>query len=191
MRVIWMRHGEILLPDTVKRYIGQSDYPMTEKGKEKMERSLKKLHQIFPDVSKICCSDLLRCVQSAQIAARIYGMGFYCDPGLREIHMGLWEGASMEEIREKYPKEYERRGKEPEKFSPPGGENFQKLADRVMNAVVSWEKSFGRESLVLAITHAGVIRAMKCREDGNPLNQVFRYHLDYGAYVLTEYPPAD
>jgi broad specificity phosphatase PhoE len=188
VKVILMRHGEILLPDERKRYIGQSDCPMTEDGKRQVERKLAAMKKEFPILAGICSSDLLRCVQTAKAAARCYDMSFEKDKRLREIHMGSWEGLLIDAVRERYPEDYEERGKDPGIFCPPGGESFQMVADRVWEALAFWGRTFGQEAPLLVITHAGVIKTMKCKAQREELNQVFRYRIGYGEYMTMEYP---
>ncbi len=121
MKIILMRHGEICPSGLEKRYIGQEDYPMTEEGKQAVRQSLQALQREFPSLSLICCSDLKRCVQTAEIACELYGLPWRQDRRLREICLGVWEGMTMRAVRERFPEEYRRRGESPELFRPPEG----------------------------------------------------------------------
>ncbi|MGI6007088.1 MAG: histidine phosphatase family protein [Ruminococcus sp.] len=187
MKIILMRHGEIAKPDHVKRFIGQSDYPMTERGKADVRKKLKRLKEKYPTVSKICCSDLQRCIQTAKIAAEIYGKNFKADAFLREISLGSWEGQIMDEVRKNFPWAYEMRGRDPGKFCPPGGENFQEAADRALKALKRQTNGQKDNAPLLVITHAGIIRALRCREEKKSLQHVFEYRVEYGDYLVTEH----
>ena len=189
MKIILMRHGEICPPGLEKRYIGQGDYPMTEEGRQTVRKSLQALQREFPSLSLICCSDLKRCVQTAEIACGLYGLPCRQDRRLREICLGTWEGMTMREVREIFPEEYRRRGERPDLFRPPGGENFSQLAGRVLDALYFWQGEAGQTSPILVITHAGVIKTLRSLTENRSLQQVFACRADYGAYYVMDHLP--
>ncbi len=189
MKIILMRHGEICPSGLEKRYIGQEDYPMTEEGKQTVRQSLQALQREFPSLSLICCSDLKRCVQTAEIACELYGLPWRQDRRLREICLGVWEGMTMRAVRERFPEEYRRRGESPELFRPPEGENFWQLARRALDALHFWLGEAKQPDPMLVITHAGVIKALQSLTENHSLQQVFACRVDYGAYYVMDHLP--
>lgn len=99
----------------------------------------------------------------------------------REINLGLWENLMAEEIREKYPEQSEERERRIWTYRTPEGETFQEVADRFISALNDIRKRYDEETNIgdgpdiLAVTHAGVIRAYisrVTRKDGNRLLEI-------------------
>ncbi len=55
---------------------------------------------------------------------------------LREIYMGQWGNMTFEEIKQKYPAEYEARGRDLAGVPAPGGESFADCERRARRAFV-------------------------------------------------------
>lgn len=102
---------------------------------------------------------------------------------LAEMHLGEWEGLPQAQVRQDSPDAYALRGREPWTFRPPGGECCADVAVRGMRALDAiWRRYGGRkrhtamssgcadevgavsghEALVLAVSHAGLIRSVLC-----------------------------
>ena len=129
----------------------------------------------MPSIERIYSSDLGRAVETAEIikeevnALLAGGAGFdgpnpvdvKCDPGLREINLGPWDGRPISEIKEKYPEEYERRGRNIFTFKMRGGaENFYDMQYRVLAAFREILRNDDAKDIIV-VTHSGVIRALE------------------------------
>jgi probable phosphoglycerate mutase len=55
----------------------------------------------------------------------------------KEINLGAWEGLTVDEVRFRFPGEYEQRGRDMEFFRPESGESFADLAVRSYPALPS------------------------------------------------------
>lgn len=174
-----VRHGDIGLGRD-KRYIGQSDLPLSVLGKK--QASL--LKEIFSQVplDNIYCSDIERVQQTADIIASAHQCVPIARVELRELNMGAWEGKPFSEIRTKYPKEFHERGKDIANYSPPEGESFSDCYRRVIPVFESLAKS--DETTILIVGHAGVNRVILCHVLGIPLENVFRLEQKYGCVNL-------
>jgi probable phosphoglycerate mutase len=128
-------------------------------------------------VSRLLCSPLSRCVESADIVGAALGLAPEVVPDLREIDLGLWEGLTVEEVRQRFPGHYEARGRDLAGFRPAGGESFADLARRAWVALASVAEFTSPQAI---IAHGGINRVLLCRILGMPLENLFRLGQDYG-----------
>ena len=128
-------------------------------------------------VGRWVSSPLMRCTK---LADRL-GVAYERDPRLLEMHFGDWEGLSWDDIdREAFDSwmaDYV-------STSPPGGECFQAVADRVDDLLS--ELSASNVETVGFITHAGVIRALLASILDIPLESTWRFSVGYGAVLVME-----
>ena len=168
-----IRHGEIT-QSAPRRFVGQSDLPLTDRGREQMRQVAEYL--AGRGVSRLLCSPLSRCVESAGIVGSALGLRPEAVPALREISLGEWEGLTVAEVRERFPGEYEARGRDLATFRPAGGESFADLGRR---AWVAFEALSDFKSPQAIVAHGGVNRVLLCRILGMPLENLFRLGQDY------------
>lgn len=100
-----VRHGETKW-NVQKRFQGQTDSDLTEKGKKKVGKTGEELKNILFDA--VYTSELGRAVKSAEI---ILSKNINKESKLQklselnEVYFGKWQGLSYNEIFEKYPEE--------------------------------------------------------------------------------------
>jgi alpha-ribazole phosphatase len=171
-----LRHGDSRRDD-VKRFIGQTDTPLNEIGRGQAEWWRKELSS-FP-FSRIYCSDLNRSRETAQIICKNSKGPIQELPELREINLGQWDGLPVQEVRRRYPGEFEKRGVDLVPYRPAGGESFYDVRERVVPVFerISRDLESGR---ILITGHAGVNRIILCHLLGMPLANLFRLGQDYG-----------
>lgn len=171
--VYLIRHGEIT-QSSPRRFVGQSDLLLTDRGREQMRQVAGYL--VGRGVRRILCSPLSRCVESAGILGSALGLRPEVVPDLREIGLGVWEGLTVDEVRERFPGAYEARGRDLSGFRPAGGESF---ADLQRRAWAAFEAISGFDSTQAIVAHGGVNRVLLCRALGMPLDNLFRLGQDY------------
>jgi alpha-ribazole phosphatase len=190
-----VRHGETEGAE-VKRYKGSIDVPLSEKGERQIEQVsafiLKDLQKrsdppsppAFPGA--VYCSDLRRAIRSAEIIAKPYSLDPVIVPSLRERNFGIWEGMSFDEIREKYPEEFDAWAGNPLQFSPMQGESTIAMKERVIDA---FEKIIGKHKgdSIAIVSHGGVNRIILCHTLGISLENIFRVEQDYAALNIIEF----
>jgi alpha-ribazole phosphatase len=181
-----LRHGEIDSP-CQSRFIGQMDEPLSPRGVVQALWWRKRLASIT--FSRVCCSDLVRSKHTAELVAGTKRDHIEVVSELREISLGQWEGRSVEEIKRKFPGEWEERGSHLDEYRPAGGESFSDLSTRVL--------PFFQQILsqitgpILIAGHAGVNRVILCHLLGIPLKNVLRLGQDYGALNIIEATPGN
>jgi alpha-ribazole phosphatase len=176
-----LRHGEIDSPDQ-RRFIGQMDEPLSARGI--VQALWWRKRWASTTFARVCCSDLVRSEHTAELVAGSKRDQIEVVPELREISLGQWEGRSVEEIKRKFPNEWQERGSHLDEYRPAGGESFSDLSARVL--------PFFQQILsqvtgpVLIAGHAGVNRVILCHLLGIPLKNALRLGQDYGALNVIE-----
>ena len=186
MIIYLLRHGDCRL-DTVHRYLGQTNLPLNDAGRKQC-REWKNFF-IKQSFERIITSDLLR---AEQTVTEIFGNKrkkvMKC-PSFREASLGDWDGLPIEEIKHKFPGEYKRRGKDLASYSPPNGENFRDLQDRVVPAFKRICTEISSSGRILIVTHVGVIRVLLAYIFNMPLEKIFTLAIDYAGLSVIEKTP--
>lgn len=161
-----MRHGE---PVGGRKYRGQLDDPLSEKGWAQMRRAVGE-HCPW---QAIVSSPLLRCADFARELAARHGLPLAMDERLVELGFGAWEGRTADELTAEDPEALVRFRLDPVAHAPPGAEPLARFRARILEA---WnalrEQHHGKHVLVIA--HAGVIRMMVAQVLDIPLQHIFR-----------------
>ena len=172
-RVDLIRHGE---PVGGRRYRGQIDDPLSERGWRQMEEALTGEIQW----QAVVTSPLCRCRDFAARYAETHALALHVEPRFMEIGFGAWEGRGHEEIRQQDPHGIANFLRDPVRFRPPDAEPLDRFAARVSAAWQALLTAFaGRHVLVVA--HAGVIRAVTAEVLGMPPAHMFRLQVDNAA----------
>jgi broad specificity phosphatase PhoE len=177
-----IRHGEIT-QSKPRRFVGQRELPLTDRGREQASRLGKYL--AAQSITKVVCSPLSRCVESARIICRYLGGVPQVLPDLREIALGAWEGLTVEEVRSRFPGCHEARGMNLAGFRPQAGESFVDLLGRVWPAFEAVVHD--QEESVAVVAHSGVNRVLLCRILDIPLGNLFRLDQDFGCLSVIQY----
>ncbi len=108
LKLYIVRHGETEW-NVIKRFQGQLNTPLTEKGMEKLRKTGKKLENVLFD--EVYTSELGRTVASAEIILN-ENRGYKNKKRelkklaeLNEVYFGIWQGLTYEEVFLKYPEE--------------------------------------------------------------------------------------
>ena len=108
LKLYIVRHGETEW-NVIKRFQGQLNTPLTEKGIEKLRETGKKLENVLFD--EVYTSELGRTVASAEIILN-ENRGYKNKKRelkklaeLNEVYFGVWQGLTYEEVFLKYPEE--------------------------------------------------------------------------------------
>lgn len=159
-KIYLIRHGEILQHEA-PILLGQTDVELSEKGREQAEESGKALAEMAPSLTAVYSSDLKRARDTAQIVIKQYekNLSLTEKKDLRELALGDWDGKLVEEIREMYGEEFEKRGEDLLRYKiSGGGENFFELQERAVRCLETIIKE--TEGEIALVTHGGVIRTI-------------------------------
>lgn len=155
--LMFVRHGETEW-NLQRRVMGHRDSALTPMGVEQARRLAERLRDVEFDA--IYTSDLGRAETTAAILTGERVVEVRRDARLRERRMGAFEGLTVPEMRERYPRErdaYERLGAE--HFDDLDLESVRDHAARVWECAceLATRHDGGR---VLVVTHGGVLTAM-------------------------------
>jgi len=183
-RLVYLaRHGEHDLSKGPRRFIGQLDVPLSSEGIKQAERVAEALAGV--ELTAVYCSDLRRSLQTATVVSECLTKAAgqaaprpQARPDLREISLGTWEGASIDDVRRQHPAEFKARGQDMASYRPPGGESFADCRQRAVRAL--GEIIAATSGNLLVVAHAGLNRTLLCHLLGMPLENLFRIEQDYG-----------
>jgi broad specificity phosphatase PhoE len=130
-RLIVWRHGRTPWNAT-GRYQGQADVPLDELGVRQAAAAAEMIKELKP--TKIISSDLTRAATTADALAEITGLTVNHDQRLREIHVGSWEGLTVEQAREVDPETVAAVAAGNDVRRSPTGELTSEVAARVAEA---------------------------------------------------------
>ncbi len=185
-RLYLIRHGETQGADT-KRYKGHIDVPLSANGIKQVERLAEYISaEATSKLSAVYCSDLSRAIKSAEIIAEPHSIKPVVFKDFRERNFGIWEGMSFDEIKEKYPEEFNAWTNNPLKFSPMQGESSIDVKERALKVFSEIiEKHKGQ--CISIVAHGGINRIILCHLLGIPLENIFRIEQDFAAVNIIEF----
>lgn len=166
-RFLLIRHGQIQ-QHKEKIFLGQTDVPLSDKGREQAELAAQQLKKLEIKTDRIYTSDLSRAFQTAEIIKKHNGINYLIpEPGLREMNLGPWDGKYISEIRLTMPEEYEKRGQNMMIYKMGhGSENFYDLQYRAVRTLADILKKDNCRDVIIT-AHSGVLRAICNNLQGN------------------------
>jgi broad specificity phosphatase PhoE len=163
--ILIARHGESDW-NRERRWQGQADRPLTERGREQAEALAQRL--IHVELDAIYSSDLQRAYDTATEVARGQRLEVIKQRDLREVDVGSWSGLTRTEAEEGFPEGFARW-----REGHPGwtdGESYEAMAERVVEAVTAFgrlheiahelKNKLWRSARILVVSHGGPIRAI-------------------------------
>jgi len=154
-QLLLLRHGRTAYNAT-RRFQGHLDRPLDGLGEEQADRAADLLAPLKPVA--LLSSDLLRAVATAAPLAAATGLAVEEDERLREIHLGHWQGLTMEDATERFPLESAawQRGEDVRRGA---GETYAEVAQRALAALRERLSSYD-DGLAVVVTHGGTARAV-------------------------------
>jgi broad specificity phosphatase PhoE len=172
-RLVLVRHGETEGESSI-RYHGRTDVPLSDLGRAQLRAArdtLRERHRISK-FAPVFSSPLIRATEGARIIAGEISEIIMIEDFV-EVHFGLFEGLTADEIRERHPEDFARWNADrlAPTYTYPGGESRADFAARVDRGtekmLALWEASnpvAGDTALLVA--HRGVIRQIVRRLTG-------------------------
>lgn len=165
----FLRHGE---PVGGKKYRGQIDDPLSEKGWAQMRAATAGEWQWTAIVS----SPLSRCKDFAQWLSETLSLPVQFDARLAEVGFGAWEGQTAEQLKQHDPDCIFNFKRDPVGNRPEGAEALADFHARVAAAYEDMQQGHAGQH-VLVVAHAGVIRMVICHALGLPPEQAYRINV--------------
>lgn len=156
MKMILIRHGQTEW-NALQKYQGHTDVHLNELGRKQAATAAQYLKD-HETIEAVYASDLSRTRETAEILSRSINLPVITDSRLRELSFGLWEGMTFNEVYKEYREEFDNWYNNTSEFKVPGGESFNELVTRVMQAL--HEIAAEHRGTVVVATHGGVIMAL-------------------------------
>ena len=178
-----VRHGQTVW-NTLGQTQGHGNSPLTDLGREQAKDLAHALTN-YP-IDYIYCSDLGRAVETAEIIGNILDVSISKTDAIREMGFGLWEGMKIEDIQEKYPKEYDTWRNRPEETIIQGGESLKIVKDRSSKFIDELNKKHSGKHILL-ISHAIVVKVMLLNFLNSDIKNIYRLKQYNTALNIVEY----
>jgi probable phosphoglycerate mutase len=188
VKVFMLRHGKPGFPDDRRYIYGQTDFPLSETGREQALVIGKALSAV--PMGRIISSDLVRAFDTADIVAGLQRKKLCSverDAGLREINMGEWDGLTKDDIASGYVDIFRRRGEDIENIAAPGGETLREAQERGVAAFERIVEGSGGMENILVVAHGAIMWSVISKLFDIRLGDLFRFGLDYCALHLLEH----
>lgn len=169
--IILIRHGETEW-NSQQRMQGHSNSDLSSVGQAQIQA----LGQWMKNVpfDHIYSSDSLRAKQTAEAITQFSGHELKIDLRLREKNLGVFEGLTSEEARERHPEVFRLFKTAGSKYVIDEGESTQQLQDRALE-IVEEIRIKHPEERVLLVTHGGFIRVVMKHSLGLSLETPTRF----------------
>jgi broad specificity phosphatase PhoE len=162
-RLILVRHGETEGESSI-RYHGRGDVALSELGRAQMRLARQAIETRRGDrnFAHVFSSPLVRASEGARIVAGDATPIVTIDE-IAEVHFGLFEGLTADEIRDRYPDEFARWNVDrlAPSYTYPAGESRAAFTDRVERGLehmlAAWTP---RDDDALLVAHRGVVRTI-------------------------------
>ncbi len=180
LKLVVARHAESEW-NPIGRYQGLLDPPLTERGRAQAELLAKALKGEEPAI--VYTSPLRRTFQTAEVISERLGVPLKEDRRIIEIDHGRWSGLLVEEVKERYPEEFEMWLREPQRVSFEGGESLGDVYDRVSSFLREVEETH-RGGTVVVVSHTVPIRCMYCYLLRVDLSRFWSFGCDNASYSV-------
>ena len=157
MRCYLVRHAQTLW-NHENRLQGHSDLPLSPVGLEQAKR----LGDYFASrsLSALYTSHLARSLQTAQAIAHQTGLSPVVEPTLAEMHLGVWEGLTPDEVNSRYDGAYQRWCVTPSQVEIPGAEPMDQFHRRARQAAGQILAAHQDDGDVVIVSHGGGIASL-------------------------------
>jgi broad specificity phosphatase PhoE len=157
MELICVRHGRTAW-NAARRFQGQTDIPLDDEGLAQAQALAAHLQDEHFDLA--IASDLTRARTTAQAILGDRDLVLELTPHFREMHFGLWEGLTWDEIVGRWPELDARNEKAPMYYTAEGGESWDALCERVDLALRALTERMRPADRALIVSHAGVMHGI-------------------------------
>ena len=154
--IILIRHGETEW-NSQKRMQGHSNSDLSEVGRGQIQA----LGELMKNVSfdHIYSSDSLRTRQTAEAITQYSGHTLQFDQRIREKNLGVFEGLTSTEAKERHPEIYRLFKTAGANYVIDEGESTQQLLERALEFIEEIRLRHPQERVVM-VTHGGVVRVL-------------------------------
>lgn len=138
---------------------GQQDVPLDDVGVRQARESAARVAALEP--TRILSSDLRRATATAEVLAGLCGVTVEVEPRLREIHLGVRQGLSLQAAFDRWPEQM-RALRAGEDVRIEGGETYAETALRVAAVLGEVAASLPAGETAVVVSHGAAMRVGIC-----------------------------
>jgi broad specificity phosphatase PhoE len=184
MQVIYLiRHGETDF-NRDGRIQGYTESSLSELGVEQARRVGERLRGL--GIAHAYASPLRRAADTCRIALD-GSVAWETREGLREVHLGVWEGVKASRLKQRYPGQVKLWFQRPSAVRIEGAETiraFRARVTRTMDAI----RAERPERVIAVFAHGGVICTYLTRILGMKLDDIWRFKIRNGSITRVLFP---
>jgi len=184
-RMLLLRHGQTEL-SVQRRYSGRGNPTLTELGRNQADAAARYLAD-RGGITAVISSPLQRAYDTATAAAKTLGLDVIVDDDVIETDFGAWEGLTFSEAAQRDPDLHPRWLRDTT-LSPPDGESFDAVAERVRRARNRIITEYG-DGTVLVVSHVTPIKTILRLALDAGASILYRLHLDLASLSIAEFYP--
>lgn len=173
-----VRHGETEW-NLIGRSQGHLDSPLTQRGIKQAQALARRL--ATEGIEVIYSSDLERASHTADIIATELNLPVHNDIRLRERHLGLLQGRTRAEFRERFSEVHAALISGDPDYVIPGGESARQRYDRCISCCTELVARH-RGSRILLVMHGGLVMSLLYYTLHIPLNEPRRFSIFNAAF---------
>ena len=143
--------------DDQKRLQGSLDIPLNQRGESQLSRVVEAIRGLPVEV--VLTGSCEPCYSSAEALAKALDVPLKKKSKLENLHHGLWQGLSLDEIRHKFPRVFKQWEDAPETVCPPEGETVTEGVTRIETVLKKPLKKYGTFVVVASEPFATLISA--------------------------------
>lgn len=182
VKLILVRHA-LTVDNQKSRLSGHIDSSISEEGKEQIDKITNYLKDF--DIDKIYTTTSSRTKDTVKKLSELKSIEIIEKESLKEISFGDFEGLTFEEIKDKYPKEFQDMIEKGYEYKYPNGESLIDSYNRVcieLDNIISNND----DRTILICSHGGTIRNIITYLISNSYKYHWNFKIDNGSVTILE-----
>ena len=182
VKLILVRHA-LTVDNQKSRLSGHIDSSISEEGKEQIDKITNYLK--YFDIDKIYTTTSSRTKDTVKKLSELKSIEIIEKESLKEISFGDFEGLTFDEIKDKYPKEFQDMIEKGYEYKYPNGESLIDSYNRVcieLDNIISNND----DRTILICSHGGTIRNIITYLISNSYKYHWNFKIDNGSVTILE-----
>lgn len=182
VKLILVRHA-LTVDNQKSRLSGHIDSSISEEGKEQIDKIINYLKDFYID--KIYTTTSSRTKDTVKKLSELKSIEIIEKESLKEISFGDFEGLTFDEIKDKYPKEFQDMIEKGYEYKYPNGESLIDSYNRVcieLDNIISNND----DRTILICSHGGTIRNIITYLISNSYKYHWNFKIDNGSVTILE-----
>lgn len=182
VKLILVRHA-LTVDNQRSRLSGHIDSSISEEGKEQIDKITNYLKDF--DIDKIYTTTSSRTKDTVKKLSELKSIEIIEKESLKEISFGDFEGLTFDEIKDKYPKEFQDMIKKGYEYKYPDGESLIDSYNRVCTELDNIISNNDNQTILIC-SHGGTIRNIITYLISNSYKYHWNFKIDNGSVTILE-----